>query len=478
MAACQSRGQGEISLNSSSEDASSRLTFSQKKSLQIGLALVLGIIGYLGSSPYLNTQQSILTATLVFLVVLWTNEGLPLGVVSLLPVILFPTLGIIGTKETCSAYSKPILFLFLGGFYMGLAIEKIDLHKALIDRMFRVFPYTPRGIIASLAITSALLSCLLSNTTTTLLLMPLALHATQVEGLRRACVLAVAYGATIGGIITPVGTPPNLILLGFLESSGIEGISFAKWMMATTPLAFIMLLFLTFWLSRGCLHLKVQRDFSRAVEPLTHPQKKLFILLALAATLLLANSPIEPYYPGLGLNEKLLLLSFGLILFAPGLNFLQWSDTRRTPYEILFLFGAGFAIANAIGMTGLDSRIAGALSSIPLVSLVGWTLVIATFVTFSTELTSNMALTTVALPILLQLCQNVGLPVPLVLMVTAICASYAFMLPIATAPNAIAMASGYLKVSHMARAGLVLNIVGILLTTLIATTYWKSFFGF
>lgn len=445
---------------------------------RILLALVLAVLCFLGVSSYLNPQQSILTATLVCLVVLWTNEGLPLGVVSLLPVVLFPSLGILGTNETCSSYSKSILFLFLGGFFLGLAIEKAELHKALIDRMFRVFPYTPRGMLTSLAMASAFLSCLLSNTTTTLLLMPLAMHVSAVPLLRKGCVLAVAYGATIGGIMTPVGTPPNLIFLGFLESNGIPEIPFAKWMLGTIPLAVVMIIILVLFLSRQCKNVSVDGDFSGSPKPLTYQQKKLSALLVLAALLLLLNSPIEPYYSGLGLNEKLLLLSFGLVLFFPGLNFLEWSDTRRTPYEILFLFGAGFAIAKAIAATGLDFKIAGALATLSGLSLFSWLLVIAIFVTFATELTSNMALTTVALPILLKLCESVGLPTPLVLMVTAICASYAFMLPIATAPNAIAMSSGALKVSDMVKTGFFLNCTAIGLTTLTAVYYWRFLFGF
>lgn len=440
--------------------------------------MVLGILSFCWIANYLNLEQSILSGALVFLVVLWTNEGLPLGVVSLLPVILFPSLNILGVNETCASYSKSILFLFLGGFFLGLAIEKADLHRALIIRMFRVFPYTPKGILASLALASAALSCMLSNTTTTLLLMPLAIHVTEIPSLRKGCILAVAYGATIGGIMTPVGTPPNLIFLGYLEANGMEGIPFAKWMVGTVPLAILMIVLLIIFLTRQQKEHVMDIKLAQSCEPLSKQQIKLSVLLITAAVVLLLNSPIEPYYPGLGLNEKLLLLLFGLILFFPGLNFLDWSDTRRTPYEILFLFGAGFAIARAIASTGLDHQIAGMLASFSGLSLLSWFFLIAAFVTFATELTSNMALITVALPILLKLSQSVGLPTELVLMLAAICASYAFMLPIATAPNAIAMSSGFIRVQDMIKSGLFLNFCAIILTSLIALTYWRYLFQF
>lgn len=445
---------------------------------KILLALVLGVVVFFWLANFLTLEQSVLSGTLVFLVVLWTNEGLPLGVVSLSPVILFPSLNILGVNETCASYSKSILFLFLGGFFLGLAIEKVDLHRALIQRMFRVFPYTPKGILASLALASAALSCMLSNTTTTLLLMPLAIHVTDIPTLRKGCILAVAYGATIGGIMTPVGTPPNLIFLGYLESNGIAGIPFAKWMLATIPLALVMIIMLIIFLARQQKDTILDVKLAGTLQPLDKQQKKLSILLVIAASVLLLNSPIEPFYSGLGLNEKLLLLLFGLILFFPGLNFLEWSDTRRTPYEILFLFGAGFAIAKAIAVTGLDQQIAGMLAGLSGLSLMGWFLLIAIFVTFTTELTSNMALITVALPILLKLSQSVGLPTELVLMLATICASYAFMLPIATAPNAIAMSSGFIRVQDMIKAGLFLNTCAVILTSVVALAYWKYLLQF
>ncbi len=437
-------------------------------------AIFGAVLVYFLSGYYFPNQQQILLSIITLLVILWTNEALPLGVVSLLPIIIFPTFDVLNTNEITSAYSKPIIFLFLGGFLIGLAVEKVNLHRAVISRMFLIFPYTPRGIILSLTSTSAVLSSILSNTTTSLLLMPLALAISSNNTLKIRFVLAIAYGATVGGILTPVGTPPNLIFLGFLEENNLEAIPFIKWVLLCLPLVLIMLVTLSIILGLGLKDIKLDQSLSKP-QPLNLDQKKLSFILILLGIILLLNSPIKPFYTGLGLNEKLLLLGFGLLMFVPGLSFLKWEDTRKIPYEILFLFGAGFGIAASVQSTGLDNTIAQnllALSNWP-----SWLLLIciAGMVTFSTEITSNMALTTVAVPIIFSLCQLTGLDPYLYMMVATICASYAFMLPIATAPNAIAIASGAVRVSDMARYGFLLNIIAILITALVANIFWINF---
>jgi solute carrier family 13 (sodium-dependent dicarboxylate transporter), member 2/3/5 len=438
---------------------------------KIFFALVLAVLAYFLAHFGLNEIQARLVGLIVLLVTLWSNEGLPLGVTSLLPIILFPLSEVLSTGETTGNYSKSIIFLFLGGFFLGLAVEKTNLHREIIQRMFSIFPYTPTGVILSLAITAAVLSALLSNTTTTLLMIPLALGITDISRLKMRFVLAIAYGATIGGIMTPIGTPPNLILLGFMEEKGMAIVPFFQWMTMTIPLAIAMLLCMGFILSYGMANFSLDIPLGKA-NSLTYQQKKLVAILSALGLLLILNSPIEPYYSGLGLNEKLILLGAGLILFFPKFDFLTWEDTRKTPYEILFLFGSGFAIAKAVSTTHLDHKIVEFLMGVSTFPSIIFILVIAILVTFGTEFTSNMALTTIAIPILYVLVTELGLSPRLYMMVATICASYAFMLPIATAPNAIAMASGAVKVRDMVRYGFFLNLLGIGLTTLVAYFYW------
>lgn len=440
---------------------------------KIVTALILSILAYFLANLAFSNQHSILLAIIVLLVAMWTNEALPLGVVSLLPIVLFPSFDILSTNATTANYSKSIIFLFLGGFMLAIATQKTDLHKYISNKLLSFFPNTTRGIMFSLALTSAFLSSLISNTTTALLLIPIAMFLTNDKHLKLRLVLSIAYGASIGGIITPIGTPPNLILLGFMEQNALESISFVNWMVLTLPLALIMLLIIPFILSLGAKNI----EFEKSLETLklTVEQKRLsFILLGLVV-LLFANSKIEPFYSGLGLNEKGILLGFGLLMFVPKIGFLKWEDTKKIPYEIIFLFGAGFSIASAFSSTGLANEIASYLLNLTTLPTILLILLVASLVTFTTEITSNTALISIALPIIYSLGQSANIDTNLILFVATICASYAFMLPIATPPNAIAMSSGAVKVKDMAKYGVVFNILGIFAITTIALVYWQFY---
>ena len=209
------------------------------QSKKIFTAIFIGFIIYFISFNFFNSQQSSLLGLIAFFVVLWTNEGLPLAVVSLLPIVLFPAFGILSTKATAVNYSNPIIYLFLGGFLLAIAVEKTRLHVYLAEKILSIFPRTMRGIIFSLVITSATLSSILSNTTTTLLLVPIALYLSDDARIKMRFALAIAYGASIGGIITPIGTPPNLILLGIMQEHSMAMIPFFKWVLMAAPLVFL-----------------------------------------------------------------------------------------------------------------------------------------------------------------------------------------------------------------------------------------------
>jgi len=435
-------------------------------------ALITAII-FIISTLFFNTHHSIILAIIGMLVTLWTNEALPLGVVSLLPILLFPSFDILSTNEVTSNYSKSIIFLFLGGFLLAIATEKTGLHKVIANKLLSIFPNTTKGVIFSLSFTSALLSSVLSNTTTALLLIPIAMFITDEIEIKKRLILAVAYGASIGGIITPIGTPPNLIYLGFLDDKSMQGINFIKWFLLTVPLAVVMLIFMGFILSYGynkSLKLDI-KNYSLSSE-----QKRLSFILISLILLLLINSPIKPYYSGLGLNEKLILLGFGVLMFIPKIGFLTWEDSKKIPFEIIFLFGAGFSIAMAFSNSGLASVIANYLNNFSSLSPYLLILVVATFITFTTEITSNTALISIALPIIYALTQNTPQINPEILLMTAtIAASYAFMLPIATPPNAIAMSSKALKVKDMIKFGIIFNILGIITLSLFAYFLWNRF---
>jgi len=443
------------------------------KSHRLAFALILSAIAFFLGNLFLIQEHALLIGIVTLLVSLWTNEALPLGVVSLLPILLFPATDILSTREVAGNYANPIIFLFLGGFLLAIATQVTGLHKVIAAKILQIFPKTAAGIIFSLAFTSALMSAFLSNTTTAMLLIPIALFLSDETAFRMRLVLAIAFGASVGGIITPIGTPPNLILLGFMEAQSLPAIGFVQWIIMTMPLAVVMLLVIGFGLSRGVSHFSISQI--QQATSLSSEQRKLAWILLSMVLLLLVNSPIKPYYAGLGISEKGILLGYGLLMFVPGLNFISWKDTRKIPYEIIFLFGAGFSIAAAFLDTGFAQEIAQTLTRFSSLDTFYMVLIIAAFVTFSTELTSNTALVSMILPIIYSLCLEAQLSHELFLMVATICSSYAFMLPIATPPNAIAMASGVVRIRQMASRGLIFNLAGILLITVFATSYWTFF---
>lgn len=437
----------------------------------IVVACFIGLAFFALSLLSFTLQHAILIGLVAFLVTLWTNEAIPLGAVSIMPIILFPLFGILDTAAVTANYSKSIIFLFLGGFMLAIAIEKIGLHKYFSAKLLSFFPKTARGIIYALAITSALLSSILSNTTITLMLMPIALYLSENIKLKVRFLLATAYGASIGGILTPIGTPPNLILLGFLEEHHLETVAFGEWMLLMAPIVFSMLLILPYILAMGVCDEELE-EVSHHVPELTSSQKRLYGIVVLLAFVLIANTFIKQFF-GIALDEKLLLLSFGLLMFVPKIGFLIWEDTRSMPYEIIFLFGAGFSIAAAFSSTGLASDIATKLSFISAFPLFWMVVCVALFVTFSTEVTSNTALTSIAIPIFYEFAK--GMPKHegmMLLMVATVAASYAFMLPIATPPNAIVMSSRIISIKEMASIGLKLNFIGVIVLSVLVYVYW------
>jgi len=443
------------------------------------LIIIATVIGGLFYGVALNSfvePQARLIGVIAFLVALWTNNGLNMGLVSLLPILLFPLFGLLESKEVVTNYSKTTIFLFIGGFLIAIATEKSGLHKLIATKLIAIFPKTPRGVLLSLMVATAVLSSILSNTTTVLLLVPMAVFLTPNSDFRFRLLLGVAYSSAMGGILTPVGTPPNLILQDFLESNSLEMISFATWTTMMLPLSIIMIFItaevLLYGFKKENFELVCMKNEN---APLSLAQKKLITIL-IALTLILALNPILKHFFDIFINEKLTLLAFGLLLFLPKLDLLEWQeDFAKIPFAIVFLFGAGFSIAMAFQKTGLATEIANIMMSFNYLSPMVLMLIVGVGVVFATELTSNTALTSIMIPIIYPFATQSGLDPTLFMLIVAISASYAFMLPIATAPNAIAMSTGDVKITQMIARGFYLNIIGIIVTFIIALNYWKLF---
>ncbi len=440
---------------------------------KIAIGILIGTLVFALSLNIFTTQQASLLGLIALLVTLWTNEGLPLAVVSLLPIVLFPAFSILDTKATAVNYSHPIIFLFLGGFLLAIAVEKSNLHIWLTDKILGIFPNTPRGMIFSLVLTSGLLSSILSNTTTTLLLISIALFITDEIKLKMRFALAIAYGASVGGVLTPIGTPPNLILLGIMSDKGMEQIPFFQWIWMVAPLVLVMFVIVSLLLSIGVSKSSLERNTKK--EPLNITQKKVLYIILGLMILLLLNAPMKPFWNGLGLSEAGMLLFAGLLLFMPPFNVLNWmEDKDAIPYRIMFLFGAGFSIAVAFSGTGLADEVASYLIAMTELSPILLLFSVALLITFTTEITSNTALISIMLPVIYSVAEQTGINATLFMMVATICSSYAFMLPIATPPNAIAMSSGAVNVKTMMKYGIILNLLGVFFIVMIAEFFWKG----
>ncbi len=443
-------------------------------SFAIVLALAVGILSvyYLGAS----FKVGAFIGTLVLLITLWTNQALPLGIVSLLPIVLFPAFGILDVKSATSNYANPIIFLFLGGFMLATAVEKIGLHRIIAKKVLGFFSPTPKGIITALGVVSVALGSALSNSTVALLLIPVALSISQDEKLKTRFLLAVAFGASISGITTPIGTPPNLIFIGFLETVGFESIGFIKWVIMMLPLTLSMLYAMVRILSLGLSNEAIQTDVFKDIS-LNFEHKRLLVLVGILLVLLLLNSPIKPFYNGLGLNENVVLLSFGLLMFVPKIGFLKWEDSKAIPYEINFLFGAGFCIAMAISQMQLGEAFEPIFEYFGSLPILIFILCVCLIVIVLTMFISSTALIAILLSVIYASTKGFLDPQmqSLVMLIATICVGFSFMFPISTPPNAIVFSKGGVKIWDMFRFGIALSGVGIALIIVFSMLYWRWF---
>lgn len=449
-----------------------------KVMLGIGLALLLGGIAFCFAFFYLNAsfKVSTLIGIIGLLVTLWTNKALPMGVVSLLPIILFPSFGILDTKSATANYANPIIYLFLGGFMIATATEKIGLHRVIAKFFLSRFPKNTKGVIAALGVASVMLGTALSNSTVALLLLPVAMSITDDKVLRTRFLLSVAFGASISGITTPIGSPPNLIYLGFLESQGLSGISFTTWIFMMAPLTCLMLFMMIKILSYGVGDRPLNLSLFDSVSVNNVHKRLLFFIVALLIVLLI-NSPIRPFYDGLGFNENVILLAFGLMMFIPKIGFLDWDDTKSIPYEIIFLFGAGFCIATAFSQAELGGAFTAFFGHFSGMPFIVFLFLASCFAIIATGFLSTTALIAILLPIIEVATQPFLSDTSrvLLMLVVTICASFSFMIPISTPPNAIVFAQGGIRAWDMIRFGFVLSLVGIICVTLFSVWYWWSF---
>lgn len=474
------------------------------------IGLVLGFILFLFILLFteLEPGNPLITRTFavaVLMAVWWITEALPLSVTALLPVVLFPLLGVLDGKDVSEAYFNHIIFLFIGGFIMALAIEKWNLHKRIALRILLWIGTSPGRILFGCMLATSLLSMWISNTATAMMMIPVissviieiegSLSKKEISDYSTGLLLGIAYSASIGGIATLVGTPPNLICvraMNILYPDAPE-LLFNQWILFALPITIIM--FIIIWFLLKLLFVKKIRitDLSKNsirsqynnLGKLSYEEKVVLILFILLALLWIFrpgfkfNSFTIPGWASLVnhskyINDGTVAVFIAVLLFIipsksndPG-RLMDWKTANKLPWNIVILFGGGFALAMGFEKSGLSIWLANHLTKNLDINPVFYILIIVTLMTFLTELTSNTASTQMLLPVFASMAVGLKLNPMLFVIPVTLAASFAFMLPTATPPNAIVFGTNRIQISNMIRTGFVLNITGILVITLIA----------
>jgi sodium-dependent dicarboxylate transporter 2/3/5 len=416
-------------------------------------------------------------AVTIWVIVWWVFEPVPIPATSLLPLALFPALGVLPQADVAGAYGSPLILLLLGGFILSTAMERSGAHRRIALTMVRLFGgASGRTLVLGFMAAAALLSMWISNTATTLMLLPVALavlERAKDARLATPLLLGIAYAASVGGVGTPIGTPPNLVFMQvYAETTGSE-LGFVSWMRWGVPVVLLLLPCLWLWLTR---HLAGSgRVAVPEVGPWTAAEARVLTVFGLTAFAWITRS--EPFggwsaWFGLeGANDAsvafVAVVTLFLIPDGRGGRLLDWETAERIPWGMLLLFAGGITIARGFEASGVSVALGQVLSGLADWPLV---LVIATIclaITFLTEMTSNTATTTLMMPILAAGAVGAGLPPEVLMVPAAMSASCAFMLPVATAPNAIMFATGRFPSRLMAAEGFALNLLGVLVVTLV-----------
>jgi sodium-dependent dicarboxylate transporter 2/3/5 len=471
--------------------------------LLLGPALFTLVLLYFRPEGLSPAGVAVLASTL-WIAIWWILEVIPIAATALLPIILFPLTGAQSLENTTAAFGHRYIFLYIGGFILAIAIERWNLHRRIALNIIKLIGTNIRSIILGFMAATAFLSMWISNTATSVMMLPIGLaivtqlkdnpqtEENETEVFGKAIMLAIAYSASIGGIATLIGTPPNLVLAGIVqELYGIE-ITFSQWIVIGLPVS-VLLLFLCWQYLTKIAFPFAQQSFPggraeidkqlKALGRISYEEKVVLVVFALTALAWITRSFIlNRFVPAL--DDTIIAIIAGVVLFVLPAGrgkkraIIKWKEAVKLPWGVLLLFGGGLALAEGFKSSGLAEWIGTQMTSLQGVALLLLLLILVAAVNFLTEITSNLATTAMLLPILAPLAIIVDVH-PYVLMVGAtLAASCAFMLPVATPPNAVVFGSGYLKIPDMVRAGIWLNLLSIVLLTLIVYFLLPYVWGF
>ncbi|MBM4231709.1 MAG: SLC13/DASS family transporter [Gammaproteobacteria bacterium] len=448
--------------------------------LVLGPVLALAVQG-VAPSDGLSAEAWWVVSLAVLMVVWWVTEAIPIALTSLLPLAILPVVGAASVSEAAAPYADPIIFLFIGGFMLAAAVERWRLHERIALAIASFAGGRPIPLVGCFMLASAVISMWISNTATMLMLAPIALGAARTlssDGrpdlsLGGALLLGVAHAATIGGVATPVGSPTNLIAIGFFERTG-EPMAFTEWMGRAIPL--VLTLLPIAWLA-VCIPLfrnrrvtstaivGVVRDALSQLGPISKPEFRIGVIFGLVALAWMFRVQLLNAWPPLArLSDASIAVIGALLLFfipsgqQAGEKLIDWRRALRIPWGIALLFGGGLSLAAAIEATGLAQWIGTWIVSLDGLSTFGLIAVLVLTTILVSELASNVATLTSMLPVVTAIAQATGTPLQTLAFPVAIAASFAFMLPIATAPNAIAFSSGVVTLRRMLFVGFALNV--------------------
>ncbi len=464
-----------------------------KRIIAIAVSCLL-FAGFLLFNPFgVHSIGQKTLACAVLMVVLWVTEVLPMPVVALLPIVLFPLMGIADTAETTAPYANPAIFLFMGGFMIGLAIEKWDLHRRIALNVVQFTGTSGKRIILGFIFATGFLSMWLSNTATTMMMFPIAMSVVMVlergrendkavHNMAICLLMSIAYASNFGGIATLIGTPPNVAFAAFLKKQYGYTFAFSDWMMIGFPMAILLMLSLYWVMTKWLFRLQLQDDASakqlihtelKQLGKMKTPEKRVLAVFGFTAFLWIFRELINKA-TGLKLDDNLIAILGGILLFVlpsggpKGISktLLHWEDTNKMSWGILLLFGGGITLANQLEKAGLIGQLGQWMASGAGNNMLLLVFVIAIVSIFLSELMSNVAQVIVFAPVISGMADSMQVDPLLLATPMVFAASCASMLPMGTPPNAIVFASGRLKLSDMVKTGLVMNLISVILITL------------
>jgi sodium-dependent dicarboxylate transporter 2/3/5 len=472
--------------------------------LFLGPALFL--ILYFTIPTGLLTSKSITVLALgAWMVTWWVTEAMPIPVTALLPMIVFPLLQVSSVREASQPYGDPVVFLFMGGFILALGLEKHNLHERIALSLIRLTGTSGNGIILGFTLATALISMWISNTATAVMMLPIAASVTALlskemvneddarfKKFATALMLSIAYAASIGGMATIIGTPPNVVMVGYMKRFYDLDVSFTKWMIVGIPLMILCLtslyVIVTRILYRNNLpeipgSKKLIHDKLVGLGKLSKEEKRVLVIFSITCFFWIFRQNLNKLIGKNFLDDTTIAMAGGVLMFLTPINFkqqkylLDWEDMKSLPWGILLLFGGGLCLADGMEKSGLVEIVGNYFSTqkdpntgMLIFSLTGISMAL-------TELMSNVALTTIFVPVVFGIADGFHInPIWLAMPVT-FAASCAFMMPISTPPNAILFASGYIKMKEMIKTGVLLNLFCLIIITILALTVMQWVFS-